>query len=105
MKLLGSTENKITKDKNNENAPHPEITEVVQVHCNIVINDYEQDSRVLYTFVPNKPFGSLLEISATNHIFLKTFNSEYDEIKVWFTDQNSQPLEIEDRINLTMVIK
>ena len=67
MKLLGSTENKITKDKNNENAPHPEITEVVQVHCNIVINDYEQDSRVLYTFVPNKPFGSLLEISPTNH--------------------------------------
>ena len=56
-------------------------------------------------FVPNKPFGSLLEISPTNHIFLKTFNSEYDEIKVWFTDQNSQPLEIEDRINLTMVIK
>ena len=56
-------------------------------------------------YVPNKPFGSLLEISPTNHIFLKTFNSEYDEIKVWFTDQNSQPLEIEDRINLTMVIK
>ena len=52
-----------------------------------------------------KPFGSLLEISPTNHIFLKTFNSEYDEIIVWFTDQNSQPLEIEDRINLTMVIK
>ena len=56
-------------------------------------------------FAPNKPFGSLLEISPTNHIFLKTFNSEYDEIKVWFTDQNSQPLEIEDRINLTLVIK
>ena len=65
-------------------------------HCNIVNNDYQHDSRVLYTFVPNKPFGSLLEISPTNHIFLKTFNSEYDEIKVWFTDQNSQPLEIED---------
>ena len=58
-----------------------------------------------YTFVPNKPFGSLLEISPTNHIFLKTFNSEFSDIKVWFTDQNSQPLEIEDRINLTMVIK
>ena len=60
---------------------------------------------MLYTFVPNKPFGSLLEISPTNHIFLKTFNSEYDKIKVWFKDQNSQPLEIEDRINLTMMIK
>ena len=105
MKLLGSTENKITKDKNCQNGPYLEITEVVLVHCNIVNNDYQQDSRVLYTFVPNKPFGSLLEISPTNHIFLKTFNSEYDEIKVWFTDQNSQPLEIEDRINLTMVIK
>ena len=105
MKLLESTKNKITKNKNGENVPHLEITEVVLVHCNIVNNDYQQDSRVLYTFVPNKPFGSLLEISPTNHIFLKTFNSEYDEIKVWFTDQNSKPLEIEDRINLTMVIK
>ena len=105
MKLLGSTENKITKDKNGENVPHLEITEVVLVHCNIVNNDYQQDSRVLYTFVPNKPFVSLLEISPTNHIFLKTFNSEYDEIIVWFTDQNSHPLEIEDRINLTMVVK
>ena len=105
MKLLGSTENKINKDKKDENVPHLEITEVVLVHFDIVNNDYQQDSRVLYTFVPNKPFGSLLEISPTNHIFLKTFNSEYNEIKVWFTDQNSQPLEIEDRINLNMVIK
>ena len=55
--------------------------------------------------VPNKPFGSLLEISPTNHIFLKTFNSEYDEIKIWFRDQNSQPLKVEERISLTMVIK
>ena len=105
MELLGSTKNKITKDKNGGNVPHLEITEVVLVHCDIVNNDCEQDSRLLYTFVPNKPFGSLLEISLTNHIFLKTFNSKYDEIKVWFTDQNSQPLEIEDRINLTMVIR
>ena len=105
MKLLRSTENEITKDKIGENVPHLEITEVVLVHCNIVNNDYQQDSRVLYTFVLNKPFGSLLEISPTNHIFLKTFNSEYFEIEVWFTDQNSQSLEIENRINLTMVIK
>ena len=105
MKLLRSTENKITKDKNGENVPQLEITEVVLNHCDIVSNDYQHDSRVLYTFVPNKPFRSLLEISATNHIFLKTFNAEYDGIKVWFTDQNSKPLEIEDRTNLTMVIK
>ena len=85
--------------------PHLEITEVVLVHCDIVNNDYQQDSWVLYTFVPNKLFDSLLEIFPTNNIFLKTFNSEYDGIKVWSTDQNSQPLEIEHRINLTMVIK
>ena len=76
--------------------PHLENMEVVLVLCNIVNNDYQQDSRVLYTFVPNKPFGSLLEISPTNHIFWKTFNSEYDEIIVWFTNQNSQLLEIEE---------
>ena len=105
MKLLGSTKNKITEDKNGENVPHLEITEVVMVHCNIVNNDYQQDSRVLYEFVPNQSFGNLLEISPTNHIFLKTFNSKYNEIEVWFTDQNSEPLEIEDKINLTMVIK
>ena len=75
MKLLGNTVNKITKDKDGENVPHLEITEVALAHCNIVNNNYQQDSRVLYTFVPNKPFGNLLEISPTNHIFLKTFNS------------------------------
>ena len=105
MKLLGSAKNKITEDKNSENVPHLEITEILLLHCNIVNNDYLQDSRVRYTFVPNKPFGSLLEISQIKHIFLKTFNSEYDEIKVWFTDQNRKPLEIEDRINLSLVIK
>ena len=56
-------------------------------------------------FVPNKPFGSLLEVSLRSHIFLKTFNSEYDEVKVWFTEQNSKPLEIEDKIHLAMIVK
>ena len=69
MKLLGSTENKITKNKNVENVPHLEISKLVLVHCSLVNNDYQQDSRILYTFVPNKPFGNLLEISPTNHIF------------------------------------
>ena len=105
MKLLGSTKNKITKDKNGENVPHLEIVELVLVHCNLVNNDYQQDSRISYTFVPNKPFGSLLEISPRNHIFLKTFNSEFQEIKVWFTDQTSRPLEVEDQINLTLIFK
>ena len=74
MKLLENSENKITKDKDGENVPHLEITEVILVHCNFVNNDYQQNSRVLYTFVPNKSFGSLLEISPTNHIFLRTFD-------------------------------
>ena len=105
MKLLGSSKNKITKVKNGENVPHLEITELVLVHCNIVNNGYQQDSRVLYAFLPNKPFGNLLEIAPTNFILLKTFNSQFQTIKIWFTDQNNQPLEIEDRVNLTLVIK
>ena len=105
MKLLGSTENEKTEDKNGENVPHSEITEIVLVHCNIVSNEYEQDSRVLFTFVPNKSFGTLLEMSATNHIFLKTFKSEFEAISVWYTDQNSHILEVEDKINLTLVIR
>ena len=72
IKLLESTENKITKDKTGVNVSHLEIAEVVLVHRDIVNNHYQQESKVLYTSVPNKPFGSLLEISPTNHIFLKT---------------------------------
>ena len=87
MKLLGSTESKIIKNKNGENVPHLEVVELVLIHCNLVNNDYQQDSRILYTFVPNKTFGSLLEISPTNHIFKKTFNFGFQEIKIWLTDQ------------------
>ena len=105
MKLLGSTESKITKNKNDENVPHLEVVELVLVHCNLVNNDYQQDSRILYTFVPNKTFGRLLEISPTNHVFLKTFNSEFQEINIWFTGQTSKPLEVEDRINVILIIK
>ena len=105
MKLLGSTENEITKDKIIENVLHLEIIEVALIHCNIVSNDYQQDSRVLYTFVPNKPFSNLLEISSKNHDFLKAFNLEFQAIEGWFTDQNSQPLEIEDKINLALIIR
>ena len=104
MKLLGSTESKITKHKNGEDVPHLEIVELVLVHCNFVNNDYQEDSRILYIFVPNKPFGNLLEILQTNHIFLKKFNSKFQEIKIWFTDQTIKPLKVEDRINLTLII-
>ena len=105
MKLLGSTISKINKDKNGEDVPHLEIVEVVLVHCNLVNHDYQQNSRILYTFVPSKTIGSLLEISSLNHVFLKTFNSEFQEIKIWFTDQTSKPLEVEDKINVTLIIK
>ena len=86
MKLLGNTGSKITKDKNGENVPHLEIVELVLINYNLDNNDCQKDSRIFYTFVRNKPFGSLLEILPTNHILLKTFNSEFQEIKVWFTD-------------------
>ena len=105
IKLLGSTESKITKDKNGENVPHSEIAELTLIHCNLVNNNYQQNSRILYTFTQDKSFGSLLRISRLNHIFVKTFNSEFQERKVWFTDQNSKPLEVEDKINLTLIVK
>ena len=80
MRLLGSTNSKITKDKKGENVPHLEVVELALVHCNLVNNDYQQDSRILFTFVANKAFGSLLGISPKNQVFLKTFNSEFQEI-------------------------
>ena len=103
MKLLGSTKSKKTKDENRENVPHLEITEVVLI-SNIVNNEYQQDSRVLYTFGPNKLFGKLLYISPKKLIFLKTFDSEFSFIEVWLTEQNSKPLDVEDKISITLVI-
>ena len=91
--------------KNGENVPHLEVVELVLVHCNLVNNDYQHDSRTLYTFVPDKTFGSLLEISPTNQVFLKTFNSEFQEVKIWCTDQTSKPLELEEKINITLITK
>ena len=72
------------------------------IHCNLVNNNYQQNSR---KFVPNKLFGSLLKISPPNKIFLKTFNSEFQQIKAWFSDQNSNRLEVEDKINITLIVK
>ena len=104
MKRLATIKNKVTNDENDENVPHLEITEVVVIHCNIVNNNYQQDSRALYKFVPNKTFGQLLDFSPKNYVFLKTFDSEFSYIQVWFTDENSIPLEIEDKIKITLVI-
>ena len=104
IKLFRSTKSKIAKDKNGEDIPYLEINEVVLVHCNVVSNDYQQESNVLYKFVPNKSFGQLLDISPNNFIFLKTFDSKFSYIEVWFTDQSSKPLEIEDELCITLVI-
>ena len=108
MKLLRSTKGKILKNKNGENVPYLEIAEVALIHFNnvnnSVNNSYQQNSRVLYTFVPNKSFSQLLDISSKNFTFIKTFDSEYSYIEVWFTDQNSKPLEIQYKINITSVI-
>ena len=75
IELLGSTKIKLTKHENGENVPHLEVTEIVLIHRNIVNNDYQQDSRILYTFVPIKSFGQLLVILSKNFIFFKTFDS------------------------------
>ena len=104
MKLLGNIKSKINKDKNGKNVPHLEITEAVLIHCNIDNNDYLQDSRILFTFVHNKSFVQLLDISPKRIIFSKTFDSEFSYIEVRFTDQNFKPLEIGDKINITLVI-
>ena len=103
MKLFESTKNKIAKEKNGKNVRNLEITDVVLVHYNVASNDYEQDSRVLYKFGPNKSFDQLLDISPKKFIFLKTFDSEFSYIKVWFTDQNYKPLRVEDKTKITSV--
>ena len=74
------------------------------IHCNIGNNDDQENSRDLYTFVPNKSIAQLLDIPPKKYIFLITFHSEFSYIRVWFTDQNSKPLEREDKINITLVI-
>ena len=102
MKLLGSTKDIIDSDKNSENVPRLENVEVVLVHCNSVNNSYQQASRVLFTFVPNKQYGQLIRTSPNS--FLKTMNTEFSEIEIWFTDQNNNSLEIEDNANISLII-
>ena len=104
MTLLGSTRDTIDVDKNSQNVPRLENVEVVLVHCNLVNNSYQQASRVLFVFVPNKQFGQLISISPNSLIFLKTMNTEYSEIEIWFTDQNNNSLEIEDNVNISLII-
>ena len=92
MKLLGSTSNIIDTDKNSENVPRLENVELVLVHCNLLNNTYQQASKVLFTFLPDKQYGLLISILPHSLVFLKTMNAEFSEIKIWLTDQNDNAL-------------
>ena len=104
MQLLGSLKKILLKTRNGEIEPILETVEVVLVHCNLVSNNYQQASKVLFTFVPNKQFGQLIAITPHSLIMLKTTNAEFSFIEIWFTDQNNRPLEIEDNVNITLII-
>ena len=84
--------------------PKLESVEVILVHCNLVNNNYQQTSKVLFTLLPNKQFGQVINIAPHSLTMLDTTNTEFSFIEVWFTDQNSEPLEIEDNLNLTLII-
>ena len=104
MKLLGSKKNGVDKDKEGEIVPKLESVEVVLVHCNLVKNDYQHTSKVLFSFVPNKQFGQLINISPHSLTMMNTVNTEFSFVEVWFTYQASKALEIEDNVNLTLII-
>ena len=103
-KLLGSTKKDVDEDKDREDVPKLESVEVVLIHCNLVNNNYQQTSKLLFTFVPNKQLGQLINIAPHSLIILGTRNTEFSFIEVWFTYQNSEPLEIEDNVNFTLII-
>ena len=98
MKLLGSGK------KDGENVPKLESVEIVLVHCNLVKNDYQHTSKVLFTSVPNKQFRQLVNISPHSLTMMNTINIEFSFVKVWLTDQVSKALETEDIVNLTIII-
>ena len=104
MKLFGSTEKLIDKTENGEKVQSLEVVEVVLVQCNLVDSQYQEKSEVLYTFTPNKSYAYLLSVEPSNLVFLKTYNTEFDEIIITFTDQNGRPLDIEGKVNLTLLI-
>ena len=104
IKLLGSAKKDVDQDKNGEDVPKLESVEVVLVRCNLVNNNYQQLSKVLFTFVPNKQFRQLINIAPHSLKILSTTNTEFSFIEVWFSDQNSKPLETEDNVNLALII-
>ena len=104
MKLLGSTKKDFDKDQDGEIVPKLETVEVVLVHCNLVKNGYQHTSKVLFSFVPDKQFGQLINISPNSLTMMNTVNTEFSFVKVWFTDQASKALEIEYNVNLMLII-
>ena len=104
IQLLGSSKEDIDQNKDGEIVPRLETVEIVSVHRNLVNNSYQQASKVLFTFVPNKLFCQLITITPHSPTMLKTTNAELSFIKIWFTDQNNRPLEIEDNVNITLII-
>ena len=105
MKLFGSTKKLIDKTKNGENVSSLEVVKVVLVQCNLADNQYQQKFDVLYTFTPKKSYGHLLNIEPKNLVFLKTYNTVFDDITITFTDQNGRLLQIEEKVNFTLLIK
>ena len=104
MKLLGSTKKDVDKDKDGENVQKLEPAEVVLVHRNLFKNDYQHTSKVLFTFVPNKQFVQLINISPHSSTMMNTVNTEFHSVEVWFTDQVSKALESKHNVNLTLII-
>ena len=104
MRLLGSSTGTIDGDKNSELVPKLGSVDLVLVHCNLVNNSYQQDCKVLFTFVFNKKYGQLITVSPERLIMLKTVNTEFSFIEMWFTDQDNRPLEIEDSVNISLII-
>ena len=104
MRLLGGTKKDVDANKNGEIVPKLESVEIVLVHCNLVKNDYQHSSKILFSFAPNKQFGQLINISPPSLTMMNTVNTEFSHVVVWFTDQVSKALEIEDNINLTLII-
>ena len=104
MKLLGITKDDVGKKKDGEYVPKLESLEVALIHCNLVNNRYYQASKMLFTFVPNKQFAQLITISPYLLTMLKTTNTKFQSIQVWFTDQSNRSLEIEDSVNITLII-
>ena len=95
----------INKDKNSKNVPQLDQVEYVLLHCNIVQNYYLQNSKLLYEFVPDQSFGKLISVKPPVFIQCKTANSIFDHIEIWFTDQDNNSLQIEDKVSVLLIIQ